>query len=284
MKPTAFEYLAPETTDEALRSLAEHGEDGAVLAGGQSLIPMMNLRISAPPVLIDIMRIAELRTMRREDDWLEIGAGIRMAQAEREAESPLLSAALRHVGHPPIRNCGTVCGSVAHADPAAELPAVLLALDGEVVLRSTRGERTLSADEFFQSYFTTARAPDELVTAVRLPVTAGRRVSFLEATPRLGGSTGEFATVAVAAAAEHDEAGRFARVSIALAGAAERAVRAGGAESLLSGIELTAEVLDAAAEHAAAAVDPSGDVHAGGDYRRRLVRVLTRRALQELAA
>ncbi len=123
MKPTAFEYLAPETTDEALDALAEHGDEAAVLAGGQSLIPMMNLRISAPPVLVDVMRIGELRTLSRQDDWIEIGAGVRMAEAEREGESPLLSAALRHVGHPPIRNCGTVCGSVAHADPAAALGA-----------------------------------------------------------------------------------------------------------------------------------------------------------------
>lgn len=286
MKPTAFEYLAPETTDEALSALAEHGDEAAVLAGGQSLIPMMNLRISAPPILIDIMRIAELRTMRRQDGRLEIGAGIRMAQAEREGDSLLLSAALRHVGHPAIRNCGTVCGSVAHADPAAELPAVLLALDGEVVLRSARNaERILPADDFLRSYFTTAREPDELVVAVRIPATPGsQKVAFLEATPRLGGSTGEFATVAVAATAERDEAGRFARVTIALAGAAERAVRASGAESLLSGVEPTPDALDAAAEDAAAAVDPPEDVHAGRDYRRHLVRALTRRALGELAA
>ncbi len=169
MKPTAFAYLAPETGDEALAALSEHGEDAAILAGGQSLIPMMNLRIAAPGVLIDIMRIDELRTIRRTDGWLEIGAGVRMSQAERESGVPLLTAALHHIGHPPIRNCGTLCGSVAHADPAAEVPAVLLALDGEVVLRSGRGARTLLADDFFQSYFTTAREPDELVAAIRIP-------------------------------------------------------------------------------------------------------------------
>jgi carbon-monoxide dehydrogenase medium subunit len=176
-----------------------------------------------------------------------------------------------------------VCGSVAHADPAAEVPAALLALDGDVVLRSVRGERTLPADDFFSSYFTTARVSDELVAAVRIPERA-RRTAFLEVTPRLGGSTGEFATVAVAATAERDERGRFASVSIALAGAADRAIRAREAESLLVGSGPTAEALDAAAERAAAAVDPSDDVHAGREYRRHLSRVLTRRALEELAA
>ncbi|MGN6867585.1 MAG: FAD binding domain-containing protein [Solirubrobacteraceae bacterium] len=283
MKPTAFEYFAPESVEEALESLAEHGEEAAVLAGGQSLVPMMNLRISAPPVLIDIMRIPELRVIRRDDGWIEIGAGVRMTQAEREAGVPLLTAALQHVGHPPIRNCGTVCGSVAHADPAAEVPAALLALDGEVVLRSVRGQRVVPADEFLRSYFTTAREPDELVAAIRIPERT-RRTAFLEVTPRLGGSTGEFATVAVAAAAERDDSGRFVSVAIALAGAAERATRAREAESLLVGSESTVETLDAAADRAAESVDPSDDVHARREYRRHLSRVLTRRALEELVA
>ena len=283
MKPTAFAYLAPESGDEALAALAEHGEEAAVLAGGQSLIPMMNLRIAAPGTLIDIMRIDELRTIRRTGGWVEIGAGVRMSQAERESGVPLLTAALRHVGHPPIRNCGTLCGSVAHADPAAEVPAVLLALDGEVVLRSVRGERTIPADDFLRSYFTTAREPDELVAAIRLPDRA-RRVAFLEVTPRLGGSTGEFATIALAAAADRDGAGRFERVSLAYAGAAERAIRAREAEALLAGAEPAPELFAAAAAAASAAVDPSADVHAGPEYRRHLVEKLTLRALEELAA
>ena len=283
MKPSAYEYLAPETCEEAVRAIAEHGDEAAVLAGGQSLIPMMNLRIAAPRVLIDIMRIEELDVIRDDGGSIEIGAGVRMTRAEREIPEPLLGKALRHVGHAAIRNCGTVCGSVAHADPAAEVPAVVLALDGEVVLRSARGERILPADEFFQSYFTTAREPDEIVVAVRIPV-AAPRVAFLEVTPRLGGSTGEFATVAVAAAAELDAAGRFARVSLAFAGVAERAVRAREAEALLIGAEPTAEILEAAARSAAGAVDPPADVHAGAEYRRHLVGVLTRRALTELTA
>ncbi len=283
MKPSAFEYLAPESCDEALEALAEHGDDAAVLAGGQSLIPMMNLRIAAPPVLVDIMRIAELRTIERGQDWIEIGAGIRMAQAERESGVTLIGRALQHVGHSAIRNTGTVCGSIAHADPAAELPAVLLALDGEVVLRSARGRRVVAADEFFRSYFTTSREPDELVVAIRIPVTP-RRVAFLEVTPRLGGSTGEFATVAVAASAERDDAGRFASISLAFAGVAERTIRARAAEAMLAGAEPTEDAIAAAADHAAGAVDPPADVHAGSAYRRRLVNALTRRALEELAS
>jgi len=283
VKPSAFEYLAPETCEEALGALAEHGDQAAVLAGGQSLIPMMNLRIAAPGVLIDVMRIPELRGIRGEGDRIEVGAGVRMTEAEQDASVPLLRRALRHVGHPAIRNCGTVCGSVAHADPAAEVPAVLLALDGEIVLRSVRGERVLTADEFFRSYYTTAREPDELVVAVRLPA-GPPRVAFHEATPRLGGSTGEFATAGVAAAAQVGDDDRFSRVRIALLGVADRPVRAREAEALLTGAEPTAGVFVAAAEAAAAAVDPPSDVHAGAGYRRRLVSVLTRRALAELAA
>jgi CO/xanthine dehydrogenase FAD-binding subunit len=283
VKPSAFDYLAPETAEEAIAALAEHGDEATVLAGGQSLIPMMNLRIAAPGRLIDIMRIAELRVIRGDGGWIEIGAGIRMVQADREAGSALLTAALRHVGHPAIRNRGTVCGSVAHADPAAELPAVLLALGGEVVLGSVRGRRVVAADDFFRSYFTTSREPDELVVAARLPARAGR-VAFHEVTARPAGSTAEFATVAVAAAAERDETGRFAKVSLAYAGVAERAIRAREAEALLTGAEPTHEAIEAAAQVAAAAVDPPADVHAGPEHRRRLVRALTRRALGEVAS
>jgi CO/xanthine dehydrogenase FAD-binding subunit len=283
VKPCAFEYLAPETSEEAIAALAEYGDEASVLAGGQSLIPMMNLRIAAPAVLVDVMRIAELRAIRREDGWIEIGAGVRMTQAERETGSPLLTAALRHVGHPAIRNCGTVCGSVAHADPAAELPAVLLALDGEVVLRSVGGQRVLSAEDFFRSYFTTARRPDELVAAIRLPASPPR-IAFHEVTPRLAGSTGEFATVAVAAGAARDDFGRLSRVSLAFAGVAERAIRARDAEAILTGAEPTPDAIATAAHLATTAVDPPVDVHAGSDYRRRLVNALTRRALEELAS
>jgi len=282
VKPSAFEYLTPETCEEALGALAEHGDEAAVLAGGQSLIPMMNLRIAAPGVLIDVMRIPELRRIRGEGDRTEVGAGVRMTEAEQDASVPLLQRALRHVGHPAIRNCGTVCGSVAHADPAAEVPAVVLALDGEIVLRSVRGERVLAADEFFRSYYTTAREPDELVVAVRIPADRPR-VAFHEVTPRLGGSTGEFATAGVAATAELGDGNRVNRVRIALLGVADRPVRARDAEALLTGAEPTADAIGAAAESAAAAIDPPSDVHAGPDYRRRLVAVLTRRALTELA-
>jgi carbon-monoxide dehydrogenase medium subunit len=283
VKPSAFAYLAPETCEEALGALAEHGDDAAVLAGGQSLIPMMNLRIAAPRVLIDVMRVPGFRGIRREGHGVEVGAGVRMAEAEGNCTTPLLQRALRHVGHPAIRNCGTICGSVAHADPAAEVPAVLLALDGEVVLQSVRGERVLTADDFFRSYYTTAREPDELIVAVRIPTGPGR-VAFLEATPRLGGSTGEFATAGVAATTDFDRDGRFTNPRIALFGVADRPVRAHEAEAILSGVEPSADLLAAAAESARATIDPPADVHAGPDYRRRLVSVLTSRALAELAA
>ena len=175
-----------------------------------------------------------------------------------------------------------MCGSPAHGDPAAEVPAALLALDAEVVLRSARGERAIQADDFFCSYFTTAREPDELVVAVRLPP-GSPRVAFHEVTPRLGGSTGEFATAGVAATTDFDADGRFTNARIALFGVADRPIRAREAEALLTGAEPSADAFGAAAESAAAAVDPPSDVHAGPHYRRRLVAVLTRRALAELA-
>lgn len=282
MKPRAFEYLVPRTLGEAADALAEHGDAASVLAGGQSLLAMMNLRIASPAVLVDIMRIPELRRIERLAGWIEIGAGIRMTHAERNSGHALLARALHHVGHTAIRNAGTVCGSVAHADPAAEIPGVLLALDGEVVLESRRGRRVLAAEDFFQSYFQTSRSADELVTAVRLPESPSR-IAFHEVTPRLGGSTGEFAIAAVAATAVSGEDGRWQQASIALIGAAERPVRARAAEALLTDAVPTPERLDAAAEAAVADLDPHADVHAQPPYRRRVVRVLVRRALEELA-
>jgi carbon-monoxide dehydrogenase medium subunit len=278
VKPAACEYAAPRTVAEATDLLGEHGDTAAVLAGGQSLIPMMNLRLARPEYLVDITRIAALRSIDRTGSWAEIGAAVTQAEAERDCGIPLLATALRDVGHPATRNVGTVCGSVAHADPAAEIPAVLVALDGEVVLRSRRGTRTLPAGDFFLGYFTTAREPDELVCAVRLP-TADRKVAFAEVTPRLGGERGEFATAGVAVAIEIGDEGEMKRARVVLLGVGDVPHRASAAEQLLTGAHPGLDLFTAAAEAAAAAIDPPGDVHAGPAQRRRLVRVLTRRAL-----
>ena len=204
MKPRPFDYIRPDTVEEALALLAEYGDDARVLAGGQSLVPMLNLRIVEAAALIDISRIAALDAIRQlEDkelgDTIEIGAAMTqnelLAWPQLSEKLPLVAAALPHVGHFQTRNKGTVCGSIAHADPSSELPLVLAVLGGHVVLRSQRGERVLAASDFHKDMLTTARAPDELVTAVRFPAAKKPGVAFREVARRHG----DFAIIAVAA-------------------------------------------------------------------------------------
>lgn len=275
MKPARFDYAAPTSLEQAIAELAEDGGDTLVLAGGQSLMPLLNLRQLTPARLVDVMGIAELQQISRRGDVVEIGAGVRQAQAEREVDVPLLRDALRHVGNPITRNAGTICGSLAFANPAAELPAVAVALDAEIVLLSTRGERVVAAADFFRGPFTTTREQDELVTAVRLTVPHGR-TALAEMTPRLGAATGEVAA-AGAVAVKHAD-----RTSLALFGVAETPVRAREAEALLDGQSPSAALHAEAAELAASALHPPSDVHMSGEHRRRLVRVLTRRVLDEV--
>lgn len=277
MKPSPFEYSAPRSLDEALAELARYGDDAVVLAGGQSLVQMLNLRQVTPNRIVDVMRIPELQRVDRHDDVVELGAGVRQAEAEGDVDHPLLRSALRHVGNHVTRNAGTVCGSLAFANPAAELPAVAVALDAEIVLQSTRGERVVAAADFFRGPFTTDREQDELLTAVRLPMPAGR-AALAEMTPRLGGAIGELAA-AGAIAVKHDGG-----TSIALFGVGETPVRAREAEALIAGQAPSAELHAEAAELAAAGTDPPSNVHMSGDQRRRLVRVLTRRVLDEVNA
>jgi 2-furoyl-CoA dehydrogenase FAD binding subunit len=202
MKPRPFDYARPDTVDEALALLAEHGEEARVLAGGQSLMAMMNLRLADPAMLIDIVRIAGLDMIRDRGDTIEVGAAVTqnklLAWPELSKKLPLLAAALPFVGHFQTRNKGTVCGSIAHADPSSELPLSLALLEGEVVLRSRRGERALKAKDFQLDMLTTAREPDELIVAVRFPVNGKRGIAFREVARRHG----DFAIIAVAAMIE----------------------------------------------------------------------------------
>jgi 2-furoyl-CoA dehydrogenase FAD binding subunit len=206
VKPRPFDYVQPETAEEAVALLAEYGDEARVLAGGQSLVPMLNLRLIDPQVLIDISRIKTLDVIRDLGDKIEIGSAVTqnklMAWPDLKAKLPLVAAAIPYVGHFQTRNKGTVCGSIAHADPSSELPLALAVSGGEVVLRSARGERVLPADEFQQDMLTTAREPDELVAAVRFPVMAGQGVGFHEVARRHG----DFAIIAVAAAVGKDKA------------------------------------------------------------------------------
>jgi aerobic carbon-monoxide dehydrogenase medium subunit len=283
VKPRPFSYLAPGSTEEALSLLAEFAGEAAVLAGGQSLVPMLNLRIVSVGWLVDIMRIDSLRGIRVDNGWVEVGAAATQAEVAAStdvgARVPLLVEALRHVGHPSTRNAGTVAGSAAFADPVAEVPAVAAALDAELVLESRRGRRSVPAREFFVSVMSTVREPDELLAAVRFPVQApGTGSAFLEISPRLGGSTGEFALVGVAAVLAVRE-GRIDRAALGYLGGGATPLRAAEAEALLAGEQPRDELFAEAADCAAASLEPSSDIHATADYRRRLAKVLTRRAL-----
>jgi 2-furoyl-CoA dehydrogenase FAD binding subunit len=209
MKPRPFDYVQPDTVEEAVALLAEYGDDARVLAGGQSLVPMLNLRLIDPAALIDISRIAALDAIRDLGDAIEIGAAVTqnklMAWPQLARKLPLVAAALPFVGHFQTRNKGTVCGSIAHADPSSELPLALAVLGGKVVLRSRRGERVVAAGEFQQDMLTTTREADELITAVRFPAAGNPGVAFREVARRHG----DFAIVALAAVAEGNGAVRL---------------------------------------------------------------------------
>ena len=215
MKPRPFDYVRPDTVDEILALLAEYGDDARILAGGQSLLPMLNLRLVDPAVLIDVSRIAALDTIRDLGNAVEIGAAVTqnklMAWPQLALKLPLVAAALPFVGHFQTRNRGTVCGSIAHADPSSELPLVLAVLEGQVVLRSKRGERVVAAEAFQKDMLTTLRAPDELIAAVRFPVIEGKGVAFHEVARRHG----DFAIIAVAAIADQRGAARLGVVGMA---------------------------------------------------------------------
>ena len=281
MKPPPFEYNSVVSVDEAVALLGEHGEDAKVLAGGQSLVPLLALRLARPARLIDINRVAELTSVTN-GSGLTVGSVVRQRVAERSETvaiaNPLLVRALGLIGHAAIRNRGTIGGSIAHADPAAELPTVLLALDGEVTARGRNGTRTIGAAELFQGFLTTSVAPDELVTGVRVPPwPAGTGWSFQEFSRR----SGDFAVAGVAATMRLDRNGMIADARIALSGMGTTPVRAQKAEAALAGQSPSDEVWAAASEDAVAGLDPPSDIHGTAAYRRHLAAALTGRALRE---
>jgi len=284
MKPAPFEYHRPETLDEALDLLAETGSDAKALAGGQSLVPAMNFRLARPAVLVDLNRVAALAyTETNGDGGLRIGAMTRQRAAERSdlvaRGAPLLFEALPWIAHPQIRNRGTVGGSVAHADPAAELPAVMVALDARFVLRSRSAARTVPAQAFYTGILSTVLRPDELLTEIQIPPRApGARAAFMEVARRQG----DFALVGVAVELVLDGAGTCASARIALLSVGDGPVLATHAMSVLAGTVMGAAAIEEAARLAAEIdIDPPGDIHASPAYRRHLARVLVRRALLE---
>lgn len=284
MKPAPFAYDAPETLHDALGLLAEHGPDAKPLAGGQSLVPMMSFRLARPRRLIDLNRIGELAYVRKRDGALHIGALTRQATLERSrlaaADWPLLPAALRWVGHVQTRNRGTVGGSIAHADAAAELPTALAALDGRVHVRSLRGARTIPWRELFVTHYTTSVAPDELIVEIELPAPPpGARAAFLELARRHG----DFALAGAAVVLTLDDDGVCRAAAIAPLAGGATPTRVEAAEQALVGRPVDERSAREAGELVAAAIAPPSDQHASAAYRRRLAAVLVRRAVLEAA-
>jgi CO/xanthine dehydrogenase FAD-binding subunit len=280
LKPPKFAYHDPSTVEEALDLLATHGDAAKPLAGGQSLVPLLNFRLASPENLIDLNRIGALGGIRRSGGRLQIGAMTRQATAERSKlvaeEWPLLTEALTYVAHAQIRNRGTIGGSLAHADPAAELPVAFAALDARLTASSRRGSRTISASDFFLTHLTTALEPDELLTEIEVdPLPPGTGSAFVEYSRRHG----DFALGGAAALVTLDESGICTRASIALLGAAPTPVRAGEAERALLGSQVDDAAAEAAAEKAMAGISPTGDIHGSGEYRRDLCGVMVRRAV-----
>jgi carbon-monoxide dehydrogenase medium subunit len=283
MYPASFEYVVPATLEEALDTLGRYEDDAKVLAGGMSLIPLMKLRLAAPRVLVDINRLPGLDTLAAEDGGLRIGALVRTKTCERSdllgGRWGTLGAAAPLISDPIIRNLGTVCGSLAHADPQGDWGSALLAMDAEVVVRSPDGTRTIPLGELFEGPFETSLGPAEIITEVRVP----------DPGPNAGGTylklerkVGDFATVGVAVHLSMAD-GKVGRAGIALTAVGPTNLRATAAEELLAGAELTDEAIAEAARLAAEAARPHSDTRGSADYKRTVVRVFTERGLRTAA-
>jgi carbon-monoxide dehydrogenase medium subunit len=281
VKPAPFAYRRPDTLEEALQLLDDHGADAKPLAGGQSLVPAMNFRLAQPAVLVDLNRITALAGLDEIDGGLRLGGMTRQRTLEHSPVvarlAPLVAETMPLVAHPPIRTRGTLGGSLAHADPAAELPAVMLALEATIGVRSRAGARTIAAADFFQGLFTTGLGPGELIVDVTLPAAApGRGWAIDEVSRRHG----DFALAGAVAVVELDSRGLVARTAIALVNLHDRAVRAAHAERTITGEAPSEAAFRAAADAASTQdADPASDLHASASYRRHLAAVLVRRVL-----
>ena len=286
MKPPPFRYVAAESLANALALKAEHGDDARFLAGGQSLIPAMNFRLAQPAMLVDVNPLRDLDYVRAADDGaLRIGALTRTRTLERHAlvaeRQPLVHEAVPHVAHPQIRNRGTLGGNLAHADPASELPAVLLALGARLRAQSSRGERWIEAQDFFVGVFTTALRSDEMLVEVEWPALPPRTgTCFMEVARRRG----DYAMMGVAAVVTLDDDGACANAALAYCNAGATPVRSAGAAQALVGARTDEQRIRDAAAAAERDLDPSGNVHASKAFQRHLAGVLTRRALQTAVA
>lgn len=281
MKPPIFDYHAPDTLDEALTLLADYGDDAKALAGGQSLVPAMNFRLAQPAILIDLNGIKSLFGIESQNGTgLRIGAMTRQRTVERSplvaTHAPLLAEAMPHIAHPQIRNRGTFGGSLAHADPASELPALAIALEMKMAAQSVRGKRWIAADDFFEGLFETALEPDELLTEIIIPPLPARTgYAFDEVARRHG----DYAMAGATALVTLAEDGTIAHSKLIFFSIDDAPVKATSATDLLLGEQPSNELIRAAAEAIDDDIDPIGDIHASADYRRHLAKVLARRTL-----
>jgi carbon-monoxide dehydrogenase medium subunit len=278
MIPPEFDYVAPETLDDALRALAGGGGDAKVLAGGHSLLPLMKLRLAAPTLLVDIRKVPGLRGVHRENGQWRIGAMTRHAELQGNADLGPVGTAAGLIADQQVRNRGTIGGALAHGDPASDLPTVLLACEGSITVAGSSGTREVAGVDLFQDYLTTAVEDGEVVTEVRVPSFDGWGSSYLKFTRRAE----DWAMVAVCALVKKGPDGSFEDVRIGLTNLGSTPLRASAAEAALRG--KGADAIADAAEQAAEGTDPPGDLNATPDYKRHLARVLTRRALEEAAA
>jgi aerobic carbon-monoxide dehydrogenase medium subunit len=276
--PPEFDYVAPETLDDALTALSGAGEDAKILAGGHSLLPLMKLRLAAPTLLVDLRKVPGLRGVHRENGQWRIGAMTRHADLQGNADLGPVGQATAVIADQQVRNRGTIGGSLAHGDPASDLPTVLLACEGAVTVTGQGGPREIAASDLFQDYLTTAIGEGEIVTEVRVPDFAGWGTSYVKFTRRAE----DWAMVAVCAMVKKAGDGSVEDVRVALTNMGSTPLRASAVEDALRG--KGADAIAAAAEQAAEGTDPPGDLNATPDYKRHLARVLTRRALEEAAA
>ena len=272
-----FDYEAPESLEEAIRMLHENGEDAKLLAGGHSLLPLMKVRLAAPTVLIDLRKIPGLHGIEQQNGGWRIGPMTRHADLQDTPELGVVARAASLIADQQVRNRGTIGGSLAHGDPASDLPGVLLALEGEVNARGLNGERSIGAADLFQDYLTTALAHDEVITDVRLPALEGYGFGYLKFTRRAE----DWTMVGVCALVSRAADGTCDDVRIGLTNMSATPLRATAAEDALRGGQLDDGSIAAAAGQAADGTDPPGDLNATPDYKRHLARVLTRRALQQ---
>jgi 2-furoyl-CoA dehydrogenase FAD binding subunit len=282
MKPNAFEYFIPGNVAEAVKLLEQYGDEGKVLAGGQSLIPMLNFRVARPRYLIDINGLKDLDYIREEKGELVIGALTRERAVEKSPLvhklCPILTKAISYIGHLPVRTRGTFGGSLVHADPSAEIPLMAAALDAKMKLAGPSGERTLGAEEFFVTYLTSAVAPAEILVEVRIPAIPPQTGwSFMELSRRQG----DFGIVVVATLLTLNDQGVCQGAKIALGGVSPTPLRAKEAEAVLKGQKVSVALIVKAAEKAAEATEPDSDYHASAEYRKEMAKVFTRRSLEE---